>query len=114
MSSVVNKKPLSFEQGQKDFLKVIPPPIREVLWKMAIQAGDLALQSSIKLLQLSIDADNWHPDPTTASQLRDSAGLAPASPLSLPIRGKGHLNCTAGNLKNIFQPSMNLYLLYAC
>lgn len=44
------------------------------------RAGDLTCSDDIRILDYRI----------ANSQLRDSAGLAPASPLSLPIRGSRH------------------------
>lgn len=52
----------------------LPPPFREVLWMVQIGRATW-LREGLSL------------------QLRDSAGLAPASPLSVPIRGKRHPIC---------------------
>ena len=56
-----------------------------------IGAGGLTYQLSAISTQLSVFAESGSLTADCYSQLRDSAGLKPASPLGLPIRGQGTL-----------------------
>jgi hypothetical protein len=56
-----------------------------------IGAGGLTYQLSAISAPLSVFAESRALTADYYSQLRDSAGLKPASPLGLPIRGQGTL-----------------------